>query len=249
MNYLELADGLSRGRRSPQKAAPRMRMPYKGVVKKAIANRPKIRQKIVPQYIPLPEAPDVYAREDEFDETMEDQEFIQHLADCGLSDGEIDFLAGKRKQRKRAKKDDKHAIKMDKKRSKNDKKKASADLKRSRGQAKVTKADAKKDKANNPREKKDFNEIVSSVTGGLTAVVDSAGQVVQAWKGNNPNDPDAQVDPDTIPGAGSIGPKINSNPQGTINIMGKEITYIQAGIGAFAIGGLIYILTRKQRAA
>ena len=199
-------------------------------------------------YIPHPLADGVNVREDVLD-VLSDSELLYHLADCGFSESEINFLAARRKERKekprkerrQAKKAGKAEAKVANRKAKADKKQARADKKRASGEAKKLRGQAKVDKANSGN-KASAQDIIGSVTGGLTAVVDSAGQVVQAWKGTDPSDPSMQVDPAMVqPGA-----NVQSSTPGTIKIMGQEITTTQAAIAAVIVVGGVYFLTKKK---
>lgn len=141
---LQLADMGARRPRRKQKLDPRIERERQAAIFRAKQMQGKVMRRNQ-HHIWLP-SKGVQLREDYFDDTMHDGEFQHMLLSEGYEPLEIAELAGRRGDRRRAKKDEKRALKKEKKQSKIELRKARAQKKRDKGEAAKERAAARRDK-------------------------------------------------------------------------------------------------------
>ena len=219
-----------------------------------------------PNHIYLP-SKNIQIREDYFDNSMSNGEFQHMLLSENYSLEEIEELAGRRGDRRRAKKDEKRQLKKEKKQSKIELRKARAEKKRAAGEAKKTRAQAKQDKANRRSgggDGEDESEAESTAGRIFGKVIGGAKQVVGVYKsargGGDDSGGDDSGEESTgggNTGAGSPPTRRNANDESApkmITIFGKEIkqsTAIIAGVvtAAAVVGTVIAVKQSRKRQA
>ena len=189
----------------------------------------------------------VQIREDYFDTRLSNGEFQNMLLSEGYELAEVEELAGRRGERRRAKKQEKHEAKMEKKRAKTDIKKAKAEKKRAKGEAARDRAAAKRDKWNakgkggggeDGEEESEAERTGSRIFG---KVIGGASQLVGAWKGAKGGGADDSGADDSGADDSANMPSVRrKSAPGTeepkmVTIFGKEIKQSTAIIGGVTI--------------
>jgi len=212
-----------------------------------------------PNHVYLPSR-NIQIREDYFDNRLSNGEFQHMLLSEGYELNEIEELAGRRGDRRRAKKDQKQALKKEKKLSKIELRRAKAEKKKAAGEAKKTRAQAKQDKANRRSGGEDGDESEAESTAGriFGKVIGGAKQAIGVYKSARGGGDDSGDDSgEESTGAGSM-PTVRTGKDESapkmITIFGKEIKQSTAIIGgvvaAAAIAGtVIAVRNRNKRQA
>lgn len=202
-----------------------------------------------PNHIYLP-SKGVQIREDYFDNTLSNGEFQNMLLSEGYDMSEVEELAGRRGERRRARKDEKRALKKEKKQSKIELRKARAEKKRAAGEAKRERAAAKRDKwAAKQGGGGDGEESEAESTGTriFGKVIGGASQLVGAWKGAKGGGGDDSGGDyggeDSGADSGASSPSVRrkapeANEPKTITIFGKEIKQSTAIIGGVTLAAV-----------
>lgn len=221
-------------------------------------------KRLNPNHIWIPSR-GVQIREDYFDNTMHDGEFQNMLLSEGYEPQEIAELAGRRGDRRRARKDEKRALKKEKKMSKVELRRAKAEKKKATGEAKRIKAQAKQDKANRgggDGEDDDSTEGVigkyfNKAVGGVSKVMNAYRGVKGEIEGEEPQTASVDDTEATPTGTNAIVRKMQpqtlpSEPK-TVTIFGKQMsqtTAILGGLGIAAVvvgGGIAISKSRKNK--
>jgi hypothetical protein len=158
----------------------------------------------------------VQIREDAFDH-LSGEEFQDIMLNEGLQLSGICELAGKRGDRRKAKKDEKRTTKKEKKDAKTDIKKARAEKKRKSGDAKLNRS---------TRERKSGKEIFDNV-------IDSAKQGVETYKSIKGDVENTRDTPETA------GKKADTEESEFYTIMGHQIKKSYAIVGGIAIASAV----------
>lgn len=183
----------------------------------------------------------VQIREDYFDTRLSNGEFQNMLLSEGYEMAEIEELAGRRGERRRAKKDEKHKEKIEKKKAKTNIKNAKAEKKRAKGEAAKERAAAKRDKAQRGGGGDgEESEAESTGTRIFGKVIGGASQLVGAWKGAKGGGGDDSGGDYGGADSGASSPSVRrkapeANEPKTITIFGKEIKQSTAIIGGVTI--------------